>query len=52
MMEKIKEAVGYIQTIYSAKPTVGIVLGSGLGTLQRRLTSRQKFLILKFPIFL
>ena len=29
-MEKINEAVNYIQGIYSKKPSVGIVLGSGL----------------------
>lgn len=30
-MQKIKEAVEFIQSIYSTKPSVGIVLGSGLG---------------------
>lgn len=31
-MEKINEAVKYIQRIYPTKPSVGIVLGSGLGS--------------------
>ena len=31
MMLKIKEAVDFITNIYSDKPTVGLVLGSGLG---------------------
>ncbi|MDB5199045.1 MAG: purine nucleoside phosphorylase [Chitinophagaceae bacterium] len=31
-MEKINEAVKYIQSIYSEIPAVGIVLGSGLGS--------------------
>lgn len=31
-MEKINEAVKYIQSIYSGKPSIGIVLGSGLGS--------------------
>ena len=33
IMELVKEAVSYIQKIYSEKPLVGIVLGSGLGSL-------------------
>ena len=32
MMLKIKEAVDFIKNIYSDKPTVGLVLGSGLGS--------------------
>ena len=32
MMEKIKEAVDHIRGIYDQRPTVGIVLGSGLGS--------------------
>jgi len=32
MMEKINEAVGYIKKVYSEKPAVGIVLGSGLSS--------------------
>ena len=32
MMLKITEAVNFIKTIYSDKPAVGIVLGSGLGS--------------------
>lgn len=32
MIEKIKQAVDYIQSNYDIKPQVGIVLGSGLGS--------------------
>lgn len=32
MMGKIKEAVDFIKNIYSDKPAVGVVLGSGLGS--------------------
>ena len=32
MMTKITEAVAFIKNIYSDKPAVGIVLGSGLGS--------------------
>ena len=32
MMLKIKEAVDFIKNIYSDKPTVGLVLGTGLGS--------------------
>jgi purine-nucleoside phosphorylase len=31
MLDQIKEAVDYIQSLYSEQPAVGIVLGSGLG---------------------
>lgn len=36
-MEKIKEAVKYIQEMYAEKPTVGIVLGSGLGSFTKEI---------------
>ena len=32
MMLKINEAVDFIKNIYSDKPAVGVVLGSGLGS--------------------
>lgn len=37
MMTKINEATAYIQSIISAKPQVGIVLGSGLGSFTKEL---------------
>ena len=32
MMEEIKEAVDFIKGLYSERPVVGVVLGSGLGS--------------------
>ena len=32
MMEKINEAVNFIKGLYSERPVVGVVLGSGLGS--------------------
>ncbi len=37
MMKKIQEATAYIQGIVSTQPTVGIVLGSGLGSFTTEL---------------
>ena len=33
MIEKVKEAAGYIRNQYSSKPRFGIILGTGLGSL-------------------
>jgi len=38
MMTKINEAVAFIQNIYKDAPTVGIVLGSGLGNFAKEIT--------------
>jgi len=37
MLEKIKEAYNYIQSQTSVKPTVGIILGTGLGGLVKEI---------------
>lgn len=38
MMLKINEAVDFIKNLYSERPTVGIVLGSGLGSFTNEIT--------------
>ena len=35
ILQQIEETVSYIRTIFSEKPAVGIILGSGLGNLAR-----------------
>jgi purine-nucleoside phosphorylase len=37
-MEKIREAVAYIQSKYDFKPQVGVILGTGLGGLVEKVT--------------
>ncbi|MEI7965237.1 MAG: purine-nucleoside phosphorylase [Chitinophagaceae bacterium] len=37
MMEKIREAVAYIQSVCDVQPSVGIVLGSGLGSFTKQI---------------
>jgi hypothetical protein len=37
MIEKINEAVGYIKSLYPETPSVGIVLGSGLGSFTKEI---------------
>ncbi|MDD3458173.1 MAG: purine-nucleoside phosphorylase [Weeksellaceae bacterium] len=39
MLEKIKEAVGFIESILPGKPEFAIVLGSGLGKLQEEVNN-------------
>jgi purine-nucleoside phosphorylase len=38
MLEEIKEAVEFIKSIYQSAPSVGIVLGSGLGNFVKEIT--------------
>src|SRR3954469_8869023 len=33
MLDQLKETTSYIQSLYPARPLIGIVLGSGLGNL-------------------
>lgn len=51
MMEKIKEAVDYIQTIYAQRPSVGIVLGSGLGRFAGEIQTEMEIPYADIPHF-
>ena len=50
-MEKINEAVQYIQSIYSEKPSVGIVLGSGLGSFTNEIKIEEEIAYTNIPHF-
>lgn len=50
-MEKIREAVQYIQSIYPGKPTVGIVLGSGLGSFTNEIKIEKEIAYTDIPHF-
>jgi len=51
MIEKIEEAVSFIQGIYSTKPSVGIVLGSGLGSFTAEMTVEKEIAYSDIPHF-
>src|SRR5205085_2342910 len=48
---KINEAVSYIQNIYPAKPSVGIVLGSGLGNFTGEINIEKRIPYKDIPHF-
>jgi purine-nucleoside phosphorylase len=50
-MEKINEAVKYIQSIYADKPAVGIVLGSGLGSFTSEINIEKEIPYSDIPNF-
>ena len=50
-MEKINEAVKYIQSIYPEKPSVGIVLGSGLGSFTNEINIEKEIAYGDIPNF-
>lgn len=50
-MEKINEAVKYIQGIYPEKPSVGIVLGSGLGSFTNEIKIEKEIAYADIPHF-
>lgn len=50
-MEKINEAVKYIQSIYPGKPSVGIVLGSGLGSFTNEISIEKEIAYTDIPHF-
>lgn len=50
-MEKINEAVKYIQSIYSERPSVGIVLGSGLGSFTNEIKIEKEIAYEDIPNF-
>lgn len=51
MINKIEEAVIYIQNIYNATPSVGIVLGSGLGSFTAEMTIEKEIPYSEIPHF-
>jgi purine-nucleoside phosphorylase len=51
MIQKIDEAVAYIQSIYKDKPTVGIVLGSGLGNFSKEIKVEKEIAYEAIPGF-
>ena len=51
MMQKINEAVAFIKEQYSAKPVVGIVLGSGLGSFISEITVEKEIEYSAIPHF-
>ncbi|MBI3883816.1 MAG: purine-nucleoside phosphorylase [Sphingobacteriales bacterium] len=51
MISKINEAVAYIQSVYNDKPTIGIVLGSGLGNFAKEITIEQEIPYSEIPHF-
>jgi len=51
MMEKIKEAVDHIKSIYNQQPSVGIVLGSGLGSFTKEIRIEKEIAYGDIPHF-
>ncbi len=51
MIEKINEAVRFIKKIYSQKPAVGIVLGSGLGSFTNEIKIEKEIPYSDIPHF-
>lgn len=51
MIEKINEAAGFIRNIYNQKPTVGIVLGSGLGSFTKEIKIEKEIAYRDIPHF-
>jgi len=51
ILEQLNETLAYITNIYPYKPTVGIVLGSGLGNLGKEIEVEQEIPYEKIPHF-
>ena len=51
MIEKINEATGFIRNIYNQKPTVGIVLGSGLASFTKEIKIEKEIAYGDIPHF-
>jgi purine nucleoside phosphorylase len=49
-MKQLNEAVDYLKKKYKHQPEVGIVLGSGLGTLLKKLKSKKKLITAIYQI--
>lgn len=50
-MEKINEAVEFIKSVYPGRPTVGIVLGSGLGSFSNEIQIEKEISYSDIPNF-
>lgn len=51
MLEKIKEAVTFIKSVYDVQPIAGIVLGSGLGSFTREMEIEKEIPYSEIPHF-
>ena len=51
ILQQIEEAVHSIRSIYSGKPRVGIILGSGLGNLSREIVVEKEIAYTDIPHF-
>ena len=51
ILQQIEEAVRSIRTIYSLKPRIGIVLGSGLGNLAQEIVAEKEIAYTDIPHF-
>lgn len=51
LMQKLEETVSFIRTVYRGTPTVGIVLGSGLGNLVAEMTVEKEIPYDQLPHF-
>jgi len=51
LLQQIEEAVRSIRSIYSGKPRVGIILGSGLGNLSREIVVEKEIAYADIPHF-
>ena len=51
LLEQLKATTSYIQSIYPARPQVGIVLGSGLGNLIAEVNVEQEIDYDQIPNF-
>jgi len=51
VIEQLQQTVQYINSIYNAKPSIGIVLGSGLGNLTKEITIEAEIPYEQIPNF-
>lgn len=51
ILQQIEEAVRSIRTVYSLKPRIGIVLGSGLGNLAQEIVAEKEIAYADIPHF-
>lgn len=51
LMQQLAETTSFIKGIYDAKPEVGIILGSGLGNLEKEMQVEQEIAYDKIPHF-